>query len=40
MGIMHAKLAPYMPSPTDPFDATKAAHLMNRAGFGGTTDEL
>src|SRR5687768_15884665 len=40
MGTMHAKLAPYTPSPADPFDATKAAHLMNRAGFGGTADEL
>jgi hypothetical protein len=33
-------LAPYRPTDSDPFDATKAAHLLNRAGFGGTADEI
>ncbi|HEV7300276.1 MAG TPA: DUF1800 domain-containing protein [Tepidisphaeraceae bacterium] len=40
MAITHPKLATYTPSQADPFDATKAAHLMNRAGFGGTAAEL
>jgi len=30
----------YKPSPGDPFDRVKAAHLLNRAAFGGTTDEI
>ncbi|MCC6672262.1 MAG: DUF1800 domain-containing protein [Planctomycetes bacterium] len=27
-------LSPYVPSPEDPFDRVKAAHLLRRAGFG------
>jgi len=36
----HPLLEPYKPSSDDRFDAVKAAHLLNRAGFGGTTDEI
>src|SRR5881275_2211586 len=34
------QLRPYKPSDDSPFDATKAAHLLNRAGFGGTEEEV
>jgi hypothetical protein len=40
MARLHPQLQPFEPSLSDPFDAVKAAHLMNRAGFGGTTDEV
>jgi hypothetical protein len=40
MASNHPLLAPYIPTPSDPFDAIKAAHLLNRAGFGGTPDEI
>jgi uncharacterized protein DUF1800 len=33
-------LAPYQPTDSDPFDRAKAAHLLNRAGFGGTPEEI
>jgi hypothetical protein len=33
-------LQPYRPIASDPFDSCKAAHLLNRAGFGGTRDEI
>src|SRR3954463_7729872 len=33
-------LAPYQTSVDKPYDAVKAAHLLNRAGFGGTEDEI
>jgi uncharacterized protein (DUF1800 family) len=36
----HPLLQPYKPTLDDPFDAVKAAHLLNRAGFGGTPDEV
>jgi uncharacterized protein (DUF1800 family) len=36
----HKLLQPYVPTSDDPFDAVKAAHLLNRAGFGGTIDEV
>jgi hypothetical protein len=36
----HPMLASYEPTDSDPFDAVKAAHLLNRAGFGGTQDEV
>ena len=36
----HVQLQPYRPTPADPFDAVKAAHLLNRAGFGGTPSEV
>jgi uncharacterized protein (DUF1800 family) len=40
MSKLHALLQPYEPTAADPFDAVKAAHLLNRAGFGGTADEI
>ncbi len=40
MSQLHPLLQPYVPSPDDPFDAVKAAHLLNRAGFGGTPEEI
>ncbi len=36
----HVQLQPYVPTDADPFDAVKAAHLLNRAGFGGTPTEV
>jgi hypothetical protein len=33
-------LAPYVPTPGNPWDARKAAHLMRRAGFGAKPDEI
>src|SRR5581483_12165380 len=35
-----ANLQEYKPSESEPFDRVKAAHLLNRAGFGGTPDEI
>ncbi|MGA2582897.1 MAG: DUF1800 domain-containing protein [Tepidisphaeraceae bacterium] len=40
MAGIHPLLAPYQPSDSDPFDRMKAAHLLNRAGFGGTPQEV
>jgi uncharacterized protein (DUF1800 family) len=40
MSILHPLLQPYEPSKGDPFDSVKAAHLLNRAGFGGTPAEI
>ena len=40
MARLHPLLQPYRPTPEDPFDAVKAAHLLNRAGFGGTREEI
>ena len=40
MSKLHALLEPYVPTSADPFDAVKAAHLLNRAGFGGTAEEI
>jgi len=34
-----ASLRRYRPSAADPWDRVKAAHLLNRAGFGGTPEE-
>jgi hypothetical protein len=36
----HPMLMPYVPTDSDPFDATKAAHLLNRAGFGPKPEEV
>ena len=36
----HPLLAPYVPTEADPFDSVKAAHLLNRAAFGGTLPEI
>jgi uncharacterized protein (DUF1800 family) len=38
--VAHPKLATYAPTQADPFDVTKATHLLNRAGFGGTLAEV
>lgn len=35
-----AKLTPFVPSRRDPWDARKARHLLNRAGFGTTPEEV
>jgi uncharacterized protein (DUF1800 family) len=40
MAKTHPLLEPYEPSEADPFDAVKASHLLNRAGFGGTPEEV
>lgn len=40
MARSHPLLQPYKPTKEDPFDFTKAYHLMNRAGFGGTPAEI
>ena len=40
MATFHPLLTPYVPTESDPFDEVKAAHLLNRAGFGGTPDEV
>ncbi len=40
MTKLHPMLQPYAPSSDDRFDAVKAAHLLNRAGFGGTPREI
>jgi uncharacterized protein (DUF1800 family) len=36
----HPMLEPYEPSPGDPFDRVKAAHLLSRAGFGGSEEQI
>lgn len=40
MNTLHPMLQPFKPSSDDPFDHIKAAHLLNRAGFGGTEKEI
>lgn len=35
-----ASLKKFVPSAGNPWDRVKAAHLLNRAGFGGTPDEI
>src|SRR5918992_293730 len=35
-----AKVTSFKPSRRDPWDARKAEHLLNRAGFGGTPEEV
>jgi uncharacterized protein (DUF1800 family) len=40
MSSLHPMLETYEPSESDPFDSVKAAHLLNRAGFGGTVSEI
>ncbi|MGD0137468.1 MAG: DUF1800 domain-containing protein [Tepidisphaeraceae bacterium] len=40
MASIHPLLSPYVPSESEPFDDVRAAHLMNRAGFGGTPEEI
>jgi uncharacterized protein (DUF1800 family) len=33
-------LAPFVPSPTDPFDRRRAAHLLRRSGFGAPREAI
>jgi hypothetical protein len=40
MATTYPLLTPYVPTESDPFDDVKAAHLLNRAGFGGTAEEI
>ena len=40
MAVSNPLLERYEPTPTEPYDAVKAAHLLNRAGFGGTPEEI
>ena len=40
MAFLYPLLKPYQPFSDDPFDTVKAAHLLNRAGFGGTPEEI
>ena len=40
MATLHPLLRPYKPTAEQPFDRVKAAHLLNRAGFGGTEAEI
>src|SRR5690348_1385709 len=40
MGATHPLLDNYRPTAQNPFDRVKAAHLLNRAGFGGTPEEI
>ena len=40
MANLHPLLRPYKPTAEQPFDRVKAAHLLNRAGFGGTEAEI
>jgi uncharacterized protein (DUF1800 family) len=40
MAMIHPLLRPYKPTSENPFDASKAAHLLNRAGFGPTPAEI
>jgi uncharacterized protein (DUF1800 family) len=37
---MPAALEPFVPSPADPWDALKAAHLLRRTGFGPLPQEV
>src|SRR5688572_30425352 len=40
MAKLHPLLQSYTPTSDDRFDAMKASHLLNRAGFGATPEEL
>lgn len=40
MARLHPMLEPFTPTSDDPFDAAKAAHLLHRAGFGPTLQDL
>jgi uncharacterized protein (DUF1800 family) len=40
MASNHPLLEKYVPTDSDPFDGVKAAHLLSRAGFGGTLEEI
>src|SRR5437879_4647346 len=40
MKEQHSPWSPYEPTPADPWDLSKVAHLHRRAGFGATWAEL
>jgi uncharacterized protein (DUF1800 family) len=40
MRKLHPFLQPWQPSEHEPWDDIRAAHLLNRAGFGGTPEEV
>src|SRR5947209_13551068 len=40
MAKTHPMLAPYKPRSDYPWTELEAAHLLNRAGFGGTPEEI
>ena len=40
MSGMHPMLEPFRPTAATPFDRVRAAPLLNRAGFGGTPQEI
>ncbi|MGF1634071.1 MAG: DUF1800 family protein [Phycisphaerae bacterium] len=40
MARLHPALEPYSHTSETPWDRTRAAHLLNRAGFGGTEAEI
>lgn len=40
MAKLHPMLHAYKPSSDEPWDWVRAAHLLNRAGFGGTAEEI
>src|SRR4051794_15471623 len=40
MASLHPLLRPFKPSAKFPFDSIKAAHLLQRAGFGGKPEEI
>ena len=40
MSTLHPMLQPFLPGDDQPFDAGRAAHLLNRAGFGGTPSDI
>lgn len=40
MAKLHPMLQPFKPSSDEPWNWDRAAHLLSRAGFGGTTEEI
>lgn len=40
MARLHPLLDPYTPNSDEPFDSLRIAHLLHRAGFGATLDEI
>ena len=40
MATLHPMLQPFVPTPADPWDRLKAAHLLNRAAWGGSPTEI
>ena len=40
MANIHPLLEPFQPAKDSPFNRDQAAHLLNRAAFGGMPDEI